>query len=88
MIPTIHEGDVGLVLLPGFAEEPSAKFHSGAIYVLWDGQGLVVKRLETIVGEPGKLRVISDNRAIYEPYSVNADDVHILGRMIWRGGML
>jgi phage repressor protein C with HTH and peptisase S24 domain len=84
MMPTISEGDIVLVLLTG--EE--TKFHSGAIYVIWDGNGLMVKRLETMVGERERLRVISDNRAIYEPYEVDADNVRIIGRVIWRGGKL
>lgn len=83
MLPTINDGDVGLVLLP----DEETKFISGAIYAAWDGHGLIVKRLEAKVGgvRP-RLRVISDNRAIYEPYEVDAEDVRIIGQILWRGG--
>lgn len=84
MSPTINDGDVALVLLPG----ADTRFHSGAVYVLWDGQGLVVKRLESMVGETLRLRVISDNAAIYRPYEVEAEGVRIIGRVIWRGGRI
>jgi phage repressor protein C with HTH and peptisase S24 domain len=84
MLPTINDGDMGLVRVAG----EHAAFQSGAIYAIWDGQGLIVKRLETMVGERARLRVISDNRAIYEPYEVDAEEVRIIGQVIWRGGRL
>jgi phage repressor protein C with HTH and peptisase S24 domain len=84
MFPTINDGDIALVLLPG----EDAKFQTGAIYALWDGQGLIVKRLESMVGETPRLRIISDNKAIYEPYDVAADEVRIIGQILWRGGTL
>ncbi len=80
MRPTLNDGDVALVIIPG-------RFISGAIYVLWDGIGLVVKRLESIVGaERPRLRIISDNAEVHKPYDVNADDVRIIGKLIWRAG--
>lgn len=82
MSPTINDGDMGVILLPG----AETKFESGAIYALWDGQGLLVKRLESTVGKRPKLRVISDNVGVYAPYEVAADDVRIIGKLIWRGG--
>ncbi len=82
MLPTINNGDIGLVLMPG----EDVKFQSGAIYALWDGNGLIVKRLESTVGDRQQLRVISDNSAIYQPYTVDADDVRIIGQLVWRGG--
>ena len=82
MLPTIAEGDIALVQLPS----ENTKFQSGAIYVLWGGQGLIVKRLELMVGDQPRLRVISDNKAIHSPYDVDADEVRIIGRVIWRGG--
>jgi phage repressor protein C with HTH and peptisase S24 domain len=61
---------------------------SGAFYALWDGHGLLVKRLESMVGDRPRLRVISDNRQIYSPYEVDAEEVRIIGRLIWRGGRI
>ena len=51
--------------------------------VLWDGNGLVVKRIET-VREPGppRLRLISANPD-YAPYTCLAQEAHIVGRVLW-----
>ena len=41
---------------------------TGEMFVLWDGNGLVVKRIEAVRGEPPRLRLISANpglRALY-----------------------
>lgn len=84
MLPTIHSGDVGLILT-GLEKDD---LRSGHIYVLWDGNGLVVKRLETVLGDRPRLRVISDNRALYAPYEIDAENARIVGRVLWRGGDL
>jgi phage repressor protein C with HTH and peptisase S24 domain len=84
MLPTIRDGDLGMVL----TGLENGEFISGQIYVLWDGTGLVVKRLESLVSDRPSFRVISDNRALHEPYTVDAKDVHIVGRVVWRGGKL
>ncbi len=61
---------------------------TGETFVLWDGNGLVVKRVEAVHGdtvdeaEPPRLRLISAN-ADYAPYSSLAHDVHILGKVLW-----
>lgn len=56
---------------------------TGEMAVLWDGLGLVVKRLEAVSGsDPAELRLISAN-PVYEPYTVPAQDVHIVGKVIW-----
>lgn len=84
MMPTIGDGDIGIVALLG----EGAKFRSGAIYALWNGQNMIVKRLESLIGERPRLRIISDNREIFEPYEVDADDVMIIGRVVWRSGFV
>lgn len=81
MLPTIRDGDIGLALL-------HAPFESGKCYALWDGRGLVVKRLEGSISDPDRLRVISDNVALHPPYEVHADEVHIIARIVWRGGKI
>ena len=61
---------------------------TGETFVLWDGNGLVVKHVEAVHGdtvdeaEPPRLRLISAN-ADYAPYSSLAHDVHILGKVLW-----
>lgn len=84
MLPTIQNGDVGIVL----TGETGNEFQSGRIYVLWDGRGLVVKRLEVGISSRPRLRVISDNKDVYTAYEIDADDAHIVGRVLWRAGKL
>ena len=61
---------------------------TGETFVLWDGNGLVVKQVETVHGdaagedEPPRLRLISANPD-YAPYTCLAEDVHILGKVLW-----
>ena len=56
---------------------------TGEMFVLWDGNGLVVKRVETLP-EPGpsRLRLISANPD-YTPYTCLAEDAHIVGKVVW-----
>lgn len=77
MIPTLRSGDVVLVDLAKRSPTPPG------IFVLFDGMGLVAKRLEHIPNnDPPKVRVISDN-TFYGPYERTADEVSIIGRIRW-----
>lgn len=80
MEPTISDGDVGLVHLDYGGFEPG-------IYSLWDGRGVVAKRLELLAGSEERIRVISDNPQ-YHPYEISPDEARVIGRVIWRGGSL
>lgn len=84
MLPTIRDGDYGLIQI-GLSKD---ELVSGQIYVLWDGRALAVKRLETIISDQPRLRVISDNKTLYPPYEIDATSAHIVGRVLWRGGSL
>lgn len=77
MEPTLLDGDHALVDLNAtdVAGRPG-------IYCLWNGHGLVVKRVQTVPGKTPRLRIISDNAA-YTPDEIDADEVHIIGRVIW-----
>ena len=51
--------------------------------MLWDGSGLVVKRVEVVPhAEPPRLRLHSANPD-YEPYSCLAEEAHIVGKVVW-----
>ena len=51
--------------------------------MLWDGLGLVVKRVEAVSSsDPVELRLISAN-PVYAPYAVPAQDVHMVGKVVW-----
>ncbi len=53
------------------------------IFVLWDGGGTVLKRVEHIPGsDPSVLVLISGNKH-HNQYQVPAQDVQIVGRVIW-----
>ena len=77
MEPEMREGDR---LVVDTARRVPA---TGEMFVLWDGNGLVVKRIET-VREPGppRLRLISANPD-YTPYTCHAQDAHIVGKVLW-----
>lgn len=53
------------------------------IYVLWDGFGLVLKRLELLPGmeEPRRVRIMSINPA-YSSYELTLEEISINGRVI------
>lgn len=77
MVPTLHSGDRVLVNMA------DTRISQPGVFVLWDGDGTVVKRLEMIPGsEPAKLRRISDN-PLHGDYEVLAEDTNIIGRVVW-----
>ena len=82
MEPEMREGD--RVVVDVSRRLPA----TGETFVLWDGNGLVVKHVEAVHGdvlnedEPPRLRLISANPD-YAPYACLAQDVHILGTVLW-----
>ena len=76
MEPEMREGDRLMV------DTAKRRPATGELFVLWDGNGLVVKRVETLRGEPPRLKLLSANPD-YEPYTCLADEVHIAGKVIW-----
>ena len=53
-------------------------------FALWDGDGYVVKLIETMPQKRGWLRIFSRNDT-YTPYEVEASQVKIMGRPVWVG---
>ncbi|HUZ74061.1 MAG TPA: S24 family peptidase [Stellaceae bacterium] len=56
------------------------------IFVVWDGLGLVVKRIQALPhSEPPRVKITSDN-AKYDPYERTLEEAYIQGRVIgqWR----
>ncbi|MGE5202339.1 MAG: XRE family transcriptional regulator [Acidobacteriota bacterium] len=56
------------------------------IFVVWDGLGLVVKRVQLLPHtDPPRVKITSDNQN-YEPYERTLDEAYIQGRVIgqWR----
>ena len=55
---------------------------SGEMFVLWDGAGLVVKRVEHVRdADPPQLRLKSNNH--YDDYTCLAADAHVVGKVLW-----
>lgn len=73
----LHSGDRVMVWLKDRNPTPPG------IFALWDGFGIVVKRLERIPkSDPPAIRLISDN-PVHTPYELTGEEVNIIGRLIW-----
>ena len=83
MVPTLRCGDVALVHLR--CGDPSSE---PGVYCVWSGGALIVRRLQAITGTPPRLRILSDNSNLYPPYEVGIEDVKVIGKVIWRGGII
>ena len=58
------------------------------IFVIWDGLGIVAKRIEHIpTAEPSRI-VIKSVNPLYNDYERPTEDVNIIGRVIWAGKKL
>jgi len=82
MEPEMREGD--RIVVDVSRRQPA----TGETFVLWDGNGLVVKHVEKVhdkVGgdDPPRLRLISANPD-YPPYERPADEVHVVGKVLWK----
>lgn len=77
MEPTLCAGDMILIDISKKSPTPPG------IFVLFDGLGLVAKRLEFISNTtPPAIRILSDN-AQYSAYERTIDELHIIGRVVW-----
>jgi phage repressor protein C with HTH and peptisase S24 domain len=75
MEPTLCHNDIVLVDTTSKSPSPPGTF------VLFDGYGLVAKRLEYIT-EGKTIRITSDNPQ-YSTYERSVDDTFIIGRVVW-----
>lgn len=77
MEPTLCQGDKIIVDISRRNPSPPG------IFVLFDGFGLVVKRLEFLSNSnPPSLRILSDNPQ-YLPYERAITEANIIGRVVW-----
>ena len=78
MEPELSEGD--RLLIDTARRVPA----TGEMFVLWDGSGLVVKRVEPVPGDGSapELRLKSANPD-YADYTCFAQDVYIVGKVLW-----
>lgn len=82
MEPILNNGDTVLVNMEkNNVTEPG-------IFVIFDGDGIVCKWVERIVGsEPAQYRIKSENKRFSE-YTVLAEQTQIIGRVVWFGRVL
>ena len=78
MEPELSDGD--RLLIDTSKQQPA----TGDLFVLWDGNGLVVKRVEIDRDDRGEpaLRLKSSNPE-YDDYTILAQDAHIVGKVLW-----
>lgn len=76
MEPELSEGD--RLIIDTSRRTPD----TGEMFVLWDGNGLVVKRVERAAAEEPALRLKSANPD-YADYTVPAMEVRIVGKVLW-----
>lgn len=74
MVPTLQEGDMVLINTAQRVPNPPS------VFVLFDGVGLLTKRLEMISKD--KVRILSDNPR-YSPYERDISEINIIGRVVW-----
>lgn len=79
MVPEMRERD--RIVVDVSRKTPA----TGETFVLWDGNGIVVKKVDTASpsedgGEP-RIRLISENPD-YPPYTCLTQDVHFLGKVL------
>lgn len=78
MEPTLRDGDEILV-------DRAARPVRDGLHVVRLDEALLVKRLDT--GMPGVVALVSDNPA-YRRIELPAAEVHLVGRVVWKGGRL
>lgn len=77
MEPTLRSGDRVMI-----DHSDRSAGHPG-IYAIWDGDATVVKRLERVpYSDPAMVVLISDNKS-HNAYTVPAEVVNIIGRVVW-----
>ena len=77
MEPEMREGD--RVVVDTARRQPAI----GELFVLSDGAGVVVKRVETVrETDPVRLRLLSANPD-YAPYTCLAEEARIIGKVLW-----
>lgn len=82
MSPTLEPGDRVMVNLADRLPSPPG------IFALWDGLGVVVKRIDHIPNsDPPRLILVSDNGK-HRSYERNIDEISIIGRVVWFARMI
>ncbi len=78
MEPLLRHGDEILV-------DRGSRFERDGVHVVRMGDALMVKRLAS--AGSGRIALLSQNLA-YPPIEVSADEIEVLGRVVWKSGRL
>ena len=82
MDPVLSDGDHLMVNIADTSPSPPG------IFVLYDGVGIMAKRIELIPeAAPGQIRISSANTQ-YSAFQRHLDDIRIIGRVVWYGRSL
>ncbi len=76
MEPTLNHGDTVLIDTAIVTPYPSG------VFVIKDSVGCSVKRIEYLVNNKDKIRIISDNSK-YKEYECSIDEIQIIGKIVW-----
>ena len=64
-------------------DESRVVFRDELVFAIWDGVGVVAKRIEIVPNsDPPVLRIKSDN-IHHDGYERTTDEVNVIGRIIW-----
>ena len=77
MEPTLYSGDRIMVNVDDRVPSPPG------IFALWDGMAVVVKRVEHVLGSDPPAIIITSDNARHQSYQMTADEVNIIGRVVW-----
>ena len=77
MVPLFEYDD--MVMLDYSKTSPSPP----GIFILYNGVGLVTKRIEIIPSTTPQMLRISSKNLSYSSYQRRIDEVHIVGRVVW-----
>lgn len=76
MEPTLMSGDRVMVNMS------DKQISQSGIFVIYDGDGTVVKRVDKRIGDDETVTIISDN-TIHERYQVPISYLNVIGRVVW-----
>lgn len=79
MAPTLHDDDIVMI------DTSKTNLDFDGLFVLRFGETLHVKRV-TRSPQPGHIKIISDNSSLYPSEDWPAQDVTVVGKVIWKGG--
>lgn len=76
MAPTLQYGDKAMLDLA------QTHLHPEGIFMLFDGNALIIRRVSACTKHPACLRLQADNPD-YPDYERSASDVYMIGRIVW-----